>query len=424
MGKNINMTQEQVNYLVENFDKYSMKEILKTLKLSDYVVRKKCNELGLSKQIHKKWTEDELIFLKNNYFNMTSEEISKVLGRNVNSINAKKDELGLLKMSFWSKEEVDFLISNYKRMTYNELGKKLNKTEGSVCAKCFDLNLYKDELPWSDDEKKFLEINYMNMKTADIAKYLNRTSCAIKLKASKLGLKKYPYSCDYNYFNEIDSEEKAYWLGFITADGWVSKNNKTNACAIGIELQYNDMNHLKKFNKSICGNYKITDRWRNIKHLSGSDNYKHECCIRIFSNIMFNDLEKYGVTNNKSYECFIPDINEDLIRHYFRGYFDGDGRFCLTNKNFSVSFITASQSLNDDIIELLKKNNFHINSFSYVNNFGTTMYSPSIDRLKDKLLFLDWIYKDCNIYLDRKYKKYVKAKQKYKDFTDNECLAS
>lgn len=93
------------------------------------------------------------------------------------------------------------------------------------------------------------------MSTSDIAITLKRTTSAVKIKARKLGLSKYPYTCDYNYFDKIDSEEKAYWLGFIFADGYISVNENSNSGCVGIDLCLSDIDHLKKFNKSINGNY-------------------------------------------------------------------------------------------------------------------------------------------------------------------------
>lgn len=315
----------------------------------------------------------------------------------------------------YTQEELEYIKNNFKNMTCKEIGEALGRTEQSVRAKCFDLNLHKKEAPWTDDEIDFIKKNYMEMKTSDICKFLQRSKSAVELKASRLGLKKYPYTCDYQYFVNIDTEEKAYWLGFLSADGWTSKNEKSNAGATGIDLQYGDINHLKKFNKCIGGNYKITDRWKEC-NISTTDKTKkhHICSIRIFSLTMYESLLNKGFTKNKSYEFKIPKIDENLMRHYIRGYFDGDGCFTFTNKTFHVSFVTASQFLNDDIVNVLKSQGLNVTEESYINSCGTTMYRPNIYRTEDKIKFLDWIYADCNVYLDRKYKKYLKVKNYYR----------
>jgi heterodisulfide reductase subunit C len=248
----------------------------------------------------------------------------------------------------------------------------------------------------------------LNVKDASLRKV------SVERLTSRLGLKKYPYTCDYHYFDEVDTEEKAYWLGFLTADGWINKNGNNNAGVTGIELQYGDINHLKKFNKSIGGNYKITDRWRSCAISTNDKDIEHHmCCIRIFSLTMYNSLIDKGFTKDKSFDCNMPSLREDLIKHYIRGYFDGDGCLCFTNKSFHINFTTASKTLNDDVSKVLRLENFNIAEHTYINDYGTTMYKIDICCQHDKINFLDWIYKDSSIYLDRKYKKYLKVKKHY-----------
>lgn len=410
-----NYTQGELEYIKENYENMTAQELATQLNKPIGSINNATRKMGLIKQPHNKWTDDEIEFLKNNYINMTSEEISCHVNHTIDAVNAMRDRLNFIRNQSWSKEEIQFLKDNFESTLFSELSKILNRTEGAIRAKCFDLNLFKNT-PWTDDEINFVKENYMEMKTSDISQALNRTMSAIELKAKRLGLKKYPYTCDYHYFDEIDTEEKAYWLGFLTADGWINKNEKNNAGVTGIELQYGDINHLKKLNKSIKGNYQITDRWKTCP-ISTKDKEKkhHLCCIRIFSLTMYNSLVNKGFTKDKSYDYHIPYLREDLIKHYIRGYFDGDGCLCFTNKSFNINFTTASQMLNDDVANILKSENFNFSESNYISDFGTIMYRLDICRQQDKINFLDWIYQDCNIYLDRKYKKYLKVKNKYRD---------
>ena len=414
MNKFKNFTNEEVEYIKQNYETCTLNGIARKLNKKPSSIYNVICKLGIVKQKHNKWTKEEIDFLKNNYLNMTSEEIAKCIEHSIDAINTMRDRLGLVRHPNWTVDETEFLINNYEKMSHSDIGKALGKTQSAVNAKCFDLNLYKKEKPWEDWELEFVKNNYMEMSKSEISEVLNRSNNAIQVRANRMGLKKSPYFCNYHYFDEIDTEEKAYWLGFLTADGWISKSSKTGSCVTGIELQYGDIGHLKKFNKSICGNYQITDRWKPCL-ISTKDSTKkhHTCAIRVFSLLMYNSLCRLGFSNNKSYDFHIPEIREDLIRHYIRGYFDGDGCFTFTNKSFHINFITASKALNDDIVKILRLNNFNIIENSYVNNFGTIMYKPDICRLQDKIIFLDWIYADSNIYLDRKYKKYLKVKNTY-----------
>ena len=410
-----NYTNEEIQYIKDNFMSMTTKQIAENLKKKESSIYNVVRKLGLIKQQHNKWAEDEIKFLKENYIDLTSEEISNHINHSVDAINTMRDRLNLIRSKSWSDKEIEFLKNNFESMLFCDLSKILERTEGAIRAKCFDLNLFKKS-PWTEDEIAFVKENYMEMKTADISKMLNRTMNSIELKASRLGLKKYPYTCDYHYFDKIDTEEKAYWLGFLTADGWINRSKKTNSGVTGIELQYGDIEHLRKFNKSINGNYQITDRWKRCAISTKDPNKKyHVCIIRIFSITMYETLCKLGFSNNKSYDFCMPELQKDLIRHYIRGYFDGDGGLCFTNKSFHVDFTTASQALKDDIIETLKSQNFNILEVNYINDFDTMMYRINMRYKQDKINFLDWIYKDCSICLDRKYKKYLKVKKHYDD---------
>lgn len=410
-----NYTQEELEFIKDNYNTMTAKEIAVKLNKSLGSINNATRKMGLIKQVHNQWTDEEIAFLKKNYVNMTSEEIATHINHTVDAINTMRDRLKLVRSQGWTDAEIQYLKDNYETTLFSELSEKLGRTEGAIRAKCFDLNLcIKD--PWTEEEIQFVKDNYMEMPTADIARILNRTRDAIQLRARRLGLKKYPYTCDYHYFDEIDTEEKAYWLGFLTADGWININKKSNAGVTGLELQYGDIGHLKKFNKSIGGNYQITDRWRTCLLSPHKDQKSHLCCIRIFSLTMYQSLVNQGFTNNKSFDAHIPVIRDDLLRHYFRGYFDGDGCFTFTNRTFNIQFITASPNLLNDIKQIMCIHKWHYNLSPYTSDFNTEIYGLNISRNKEKLQFLDWIYQDSNIYLDRKYQKYLKVKKHFNQF--------
>lgn len=327
-------------------------------------------------------------------------------------------------MDKWTQEQEQILIANYLNIDYKSLSNILQKTESAIRAKCFELRLVKNDR-WSAAEIDFLKENYSKMPKSEIAKYLNRTETSVKVKANKIGIKRYPYICDYNFFKNIDSEEKAYWLGFIYADGWISINRNTNSGVVGIQLQLYDEGHLKKFNKSINGNYKIITGERNCTlNTTNPDKLNKYCQIRIYSIDMVKDLMLYGVNSNKSYNITFPNLQEQLIRHFIRGFFDGDG--CVRtrirklasgkNKKYPSCDISCHEK---NFLDSIRSHIYSkgINSYIYPDKTNFRLY-PS--GLSDNLSFLDYIYKDSIIYLDRKYKRY----QEIKKYTEQDCLAS
>ena len=315
-------------------------------------------------------------------------------------------------MERWTNEEEKYLINNYMTTMYCDIAKILNKTEGAIRAKCFDLNLVKNNA-WASDEIEYLKENYNKKSIKEIAKYLNRTENSVHLKANRNGLKKSPYNCNYDFFKNIDSEEKSYWLGFIASDGWITINEKSNSGTIGIELQYRDINHLKKFNKSICGNYKIDTLNKTCEVSPYPDRIHKMCRIRIFSIDMVNDLYQFGVTTDKTYNFHIPNIPENLIRHFIRGYFDGDG--CVRTRTRKLaSGQTVEYSLCDfssvdiNFLEELRQYIYDkLDICSYIYTAESGCGRLCIHKNKHTTAFLNYLYNDAEIYLDRKYEKYL-----------------
>lgn len=316
-------------------------------------------------------------------------------------------------MKRWSKEETNFLESNYQLMLFEDMVPILNRSVDAIRAKCHDMGLVKKEA-WSKEEIQFVIDNYCKLPTKQIAEYLNRTPDAVKLKAQRNGLKKYPYSCDYRFFDIIDTEEKAYWLGFIYADGWISVNHKTNSGCVGIELQIRDIEHLRKFNKSLCGNYKIIEKESQCKPSPNKEFRKH-CQIRIYSIDMVEDLQKHGITNTKTYDMTFPELPDALIKHFIRGYFDGDGSLYERHRKEYVvpqcNFYSASKVFLESLRKYLHDTGFNTYFWQEKRDEKyVTSYTLALAGKSNNESFLNYIYKDSIVYLDRKYQlsqKYI-----------------
>ena len=124
-------------------------------------------------------------------------------------------------------------------------------------------------------------------------------------------------TANYHIFDSIDNEEKAYWLGFLFADGYVSL--KTNL--IELSLQLNDKNHLEKFKLFISAKQNITE-----------DSFR--CRITISNKHLKETLINLGCTPQKSNNIRFPKIDKNLYPYFIRGYFDGDGSI---SRNFSIT---------------------------------------------------------------------------------------
>ena len=124
-----------------------------------------------------------------------------------------------------------------------------------------------------------------------------------------------------DYFEKIDNNEKAYWIGWLLTDGCISKSN-----TISITLSNRDRYILELLQEDIG----IKDR---IKPFNGVYSRLSFCCKK-----MKNDLAKYGIIENKTFVAHMPIINDALIPALLRGCFEGDGGISKTNRNGKVEY--------------------------------------------------------------------------------------
>jgi len=214
--------------------------------------------------------------------------------------------------------------------------------------------------------------------------------------------------CNRNYFETINTEDKAYWLGFLYGDGTIINKPEKSHHYIRLELKRSDKSHLEKFKKCIKSNHNIRDIKQNFG-LSSS--------IQIGSKKMVHDLIKLGCVPNKSKKLDkIPNIEEDLIRHFIRGLFDADGCVYMLksrsrNKKILWEYPSIDFSGTKNFLESVLNFLLLHNVFDHKNNVRN---NKSIYRFaytgKYAEQFLDYIYNNSKIHLDRKYKKYADLK--------------
>lgn len=249
----------------------------------------------------------------------------------------------------------------------------------------------------SKDQKEELFELYKtyNYSYKDLAKIFNKTVSSISCLLNREGLKGRKdnnpfrtYEINQNYFDEIDCEEKAYFLGFLCADGCNHQNNTKVTM------------HLKEEDKDIL--IKLNDLLQPQKPLSfvkgriGTNQYG----IQISNKRISERLNELGCTPRKSFTLNLPSneqVPEHLFRHYLRGYFDGDG--WLGKKDISItSSHLFCEKLSNKLFE-----EFDIKTRNRVKNKITELCFSRYSVVK----FLDWIYKDSNIFLERKYQRYL-----------------
>lgn len=212
------------------------------------------------------------------------------------------------------------------------------------------------------------------------------------------------YTFDDSFFEIIDTEEKAYWLGFIVADGYINSRKNT----VGICLDIKDTKHLEKFKKSIkySGNIFTRKSRFSVEHP-----YTEKAILEIYSKKLVENLENLGITPEKSKNMGrISSVPPELFNHFVRGVVDGDGCIFETyvsnkkrpNKYYSPGItIVGAKKLLEQICEYIPDSPKTLPKDKRTN-FTHILYLRS--KLRFKKIY-DYLYHNSSIHLDRKYDK-------------------
>lgn len=150
------------------------------------------------------------------------------------------------------------------------------------------------------------------------------------------------YTLNQDFFEVIDTEEKAYWLGMLSADGTIENNR------VCLGLNSGDKEHLEKLLKSVESNAPI---YQVLTVLPGRKNEYSRSYIRLGSKKMVSDLAKLGVLPQKTFTIKPAKLREDLQRHYWRGMLDGDGYIGLGRKTPTRVSLTVGLVGNYDMVD-------------------------------------------------------------------------
>lgn len=242
------------------------------------------------------------------------------------------------------------------------------------------------------------------------------------LKKRQPGPRKYNHKSDY--FDKIDTEAKAYILGFIIADGGIEVNdrlNKSGHISKGLRLAFcnsiDDLEIIKTINEEISPESKLY----YFKNNKGAINRKEQIIFRICSYDLCTTLiNDYDIIPNKTkYENFsfnFDKIPTKLVRHFIRGFFDGDGSvsFYETKKTmfFNFSFVFNSKIFAEQVGKIFE-DLFNIRAVYYTHIGKTCTYyvirfDYSRNRTEKIKEIFKYLYEDSTIFLTRKKIKFLK----------------
>jgi hypothetical protein len=241
----------------------------------------------------------------------------------------------------------------------------------------------------------------------DIARIFNVDPKIIKRELNKLGEYNPRKYDEYliNKFDIIDTEEKAYWLGFLAADATIGYGQ------LQLRLAEKDLDHLLKFKNFIGVNYNITRCESDLNEDNNDDsNYEGKIFVgyqyAVSSKKFVASLARHGLVRKKSLILQFPTtIKSELIHHYIRGLIDGDGSFYIDKYDRLYFSLVSSLEICEKVQQYLMNN---------CNLFKTKLYKKQTKNKKEYYYYLiycgsvqvcriaSYLYNNANIYLDRK----------------------
>lgn len=170
-----------------------------------------------------------------------------------------------------------------------------------------------------------LEKHGVSLKGRGVQRMLSRTGCICY---------------DWNA-SEIKTEEQAYTLGFLMADG------HNTGSQVGIKVKTSDGYILEKMKNCFSKEIKLQE-------------HEDYCSFVISATTVCDNLRNLGIVEHKSHsEKHIPEMPSDLVRHFIRGYFDGDGTvfICKSGKNrfFKCNICSSTRNILEMFKDVLAK---------------------------------------------------------------------
>jgi hypothetical protein len=283
---------------------------------------------------------------------------------------------------------------NIPRIPHLERVRKINEQEVKEICELYVSGMNTPELA-----KKY------NISTHTVNRFLRLNDTKIRLQKESKRTHKFK---DEHFFDCIDTEAKAYFLGLLYTDGcnYIKVKNNTHINFVMISLQERDKHILDTFCDYIFGNNNILLKRITKKDFNRQDQY----CLRIVSRHMSETLLAYGMEPRKGFTMEMPTcIPTPLFKHFVRGMWDGDGSiyYNTTSKSFGCSFI-GSVKCCDELKRILSDEygfNFHLED---KKNYSKCMSVLKTHGNNVTESFLTWMYSesDPKLRLLRKYEKY------------------
>jgi hypothetical protein len=314
------------------------------------------------------------------------------------------------KLNFKDRVNKEEFIQYYQELkSARKVAKIYNVDKGTILSYAKSIgfvNQYRPEL--SLCEVEYIVSQYYCNNARNVSKELKCSSALISKIWMEAGLKgkmNRTYYLNENYFSKIDSADKAYFIGYLAADGCAYKRNN-HIGMISIICQKRDKELLEMFNFYLKSNYPIHERDNKYTHL------------QINSEKLYTDLSKYNIIDRKTW-TYTPSFKSDdlFVWHFIRGYFDGDGSIysCPTHtgRNYIVPSDFHLSLCGNKATMIWFYNTFKFWGIDAVlkqdrkERYSQDFYYVRVSKLDSLCKLYELLYKDSSyLRLERKYNKF------------------
>lgn len=202
-----------------------------------------------------------------------------------------------------------------------------------------------------------------------------------------------------DYFKDIDTPEKAYWLGMLLADGWVTCRNNVPK-EVGLALKLEDKNAVEQLKRDVRYSGKIVDKVNKNSYAAGESRL---ATLRITCQKFTEYTIAAGIKERKSGKLKVPEGAFKFPSSFCRGYFDGNGS--INSRNFC--FICVSENFNTELKDFIEKYaQTELSSTCQISqNTGKPVWRLTGYRQDRKVL--SWMYRSPGFRLERKHKEFL-----------------
>jgi len=199
------------------------------------------------------------------------------------------------------------------------------------------------------------------------------------------------YYIDEDYFSRIDSEHKAYALGYFVAEACLQRRMHRSV-SVYVKVSIDEREHLQK----------LLSHFSNYRVRIGHGEKEPVCVVEITSTKIANDLHSWGVPFPRELTRF-PEIDPSLFNHFIRGVWDGDGTICKGDGQW-IFVVCGSYPLLKGIQQVLIQK-CNLRQVKICRDSRRVLYYLKYTGNKQVPRILRWLYGKATIYLERKYRK-------------------